>query len=91
MDTNTQKAREQTLTLCDRKILTLTGVKDVGSFNEECITVILDGSELVVKGSALHINKLSVDTGELAIDGKISSMIYSQSVTGGGLLKRLFK
>ncbi len=91
MDINSQKAREHNLALHDRRMLTISGVKDVGSFNEECVIVILDSGELAVKGSNLHISKLSVDTGELAIDGKISALIYSGNVTGGGFLKKLFK
>ena len=91
METNISKAREHTLTLRDQKVLTLSGVKDVGNFNEECVTVILDNGELVVKGSMLRISKLSVSTGELLIDGKISSLIYTQNNTDGGLLKKLFK
>lgn len=91
METNISKVREHTLSLQDRKVLTLSGVKDVGNFNDECVTVILDSGELVVKGSGLHISKLSVSTGELLIDGNISSLIYTQNNTGGGILKKLFK
>ncbi|MCR5635920.1 MAG: sporulation protein YabP [Clostridiales bacterium] len=91
METNMSKGREHTLNLRDRKVLTLSGVKDVGNFNDECVTVILDSGELVVKGSGLHISKLSVSTGELLIDGNISSLIYTQNNIGGGFFKKLFK
>ena len=78
------------LTLDNRSLLTLTGVEDVPGFDEQTITVRLSDCTLVVKGSGLHISKLSLDSGDVIIDGAISSLQYLGS-SSGSLRSRLFK
>ncbi len=65
--------------LKDRKNLTVTGVTDVDSFDESVITAYTDMGELTIKGSELKINKLSTETGELFVDGNISSLSYTDN------------
>ena len=78
------------LTLDNRRLLTLSGVEDVSGFDEQTVTVKLSDCTLVIKGSGLHISRLSLDTGDAAVDGKISSMQYLGS--GSGTLRsRLFR
>lgn len=82
------------LILENRKKLTLSGIADVDSFDEEAITLFTDTGTLEVKGEALHIHKLSVETGEVSIEGRIDSLFYSDgssSKTRGNLLSRLFR
>ena len=77
----------------DRKKLTVSGVNDIGSFDEQTIVAYTDMGELTVRGEGLHINKMSVDSGELAVEGEISALIYSEnenSKNGGGFFSRLF-
>lgn len=47
---------------------------------------------LVVSGESLHIGKLSLDGGELHVDGRIDALTYEDApeVRGGGLFSRLF-
>ncbi len=78
------------LTLDNRSLLTLTGVEDVPGFDEQTITVRLSDCTLVVKGASLHISKLSLDSGDVIIDGTISSLQYLGS-SSGSLRSRLFK
>ena len=78
------------LTLDNRSLLTLTGVEDVPGFDEQTITVRLCDCTLVVKGASLHISKLSLDSGDVIIDGTISSLQYLGS-SSGSLRSRLFK
>ena len=59
----------------DRRNLTVSGVSDVDSFDEQNITVFTDMGELAVRGYNLHINKLNIETGELTLEGEISSLI----------------
>ncbi|MCI8497621.1 MAG: sporulation protein YabP [Clostridiales bacterium] len=77
----------------DRKALTVSGVSDVDSFDDQTVVIFTDMGELTVRGSGLHISKLSVETGELTMEGSISQLSYSddQPHSGGGLLSRLFK
>ncbi len=64
------------LTLKDRKYLTVSGVTDVDSFDEIAIVAYTDIGELTIKGEELHINKLNTETGELTVEGRISSLSY---------------
>ncbi len=78
------------LTLDNRSLLTLTGVEDVPVFDEQNITVKLSDCTLAVKGSSLHISKLSLDSGDVVIDGKISALQYIGS-SSGSLRSRLLR
>ncbi|MBQ8503647.1 MAG: sporulation protein YabP [Clostridia bacterium] len=62
--------------LKDRKSLTVTGVTDVDSFDETAIIAYTDIGELTIRGTELKINKLSTETGELFVDGNVSSLSY---------------
>ena len=76
----------------DRKNLTVSGVSDVDSFDEQNITVFTDMGELAVRGYNLHINKLNIETGELTLEGEISSLTYTdEQQRGSGFFGRLFK
>ena len=80
------------LILEDRKHLNITGVLDIDSFDEMCVNLLTDLGQLCVKGSDLHINKLSVETGELVIEGEIQSLIYSdEAPRGSSLFSRIFR
>ena len=76
----------------NRKACTATGGPNVDSFDEQTTVAYTDLGELVVKGKNLHINKLNVETGELTLDGEISSLSYAEpQATGGGIFAKLFK
>lgn len=59
-----------------RKNLTISGVTDVDSFDERCIVLYTQMGELVIKGRELHINSMSVETGDMTIDGDIWALNY---------------
>lgn len=76
----------------DRKILTVSGVSDVDSFDEQTVIVFTDMGELTVRGSNLHINRLSVEVGELTVEGNIAALIYSdEAPKNGGFFSRVFR
>lgn len=79
------------LILENRKSISLAGVNEVGSFDEETVVIYTDYGELNIRGKALHINKLNLDSGEVSIDGEITSMIYTDNRPAGGLMSRLFR
>lgn len=62
--------------LKDRQELHLSGVTDVDSFDETGITAYTDMGELVISGENLHITKLSLESGELLVEGKIAALNY---------------
>ena len=61
----------------NREKITVTGVIDVSSFDEETISAETSMGFLTVKGENLHINKLNLDSGELLIDGNVNSVFYN--------------
>lgn len=81
----------QNLLLENRRVLTATGVSNVDSFDEQTIIAYTDLGQLIIKGTKLQINKLNIDTGELTLNGEISSMSYSENQPTGGFLTKLFK
>ena len=62
------------LTMEGREKLTVAGVEDVERFDENCIVMSTCAGTLVVTGEGLHIGKLSLDGGELHVDGRISTL-----------------
>ena len=82
--------RPHLMTLDNRKLLTLTGVEDVSGFDEQTISIKTADAVLVVKGSSLHISKLNLESGDVVIDGTISSLQYLGS-SSGSLRSRLFR
>ena len=81
-----------TLVLEERKHLTLSGVKDVESFDEQNIIAVTSLGEITVSGQGLKINRFSTEVGELAIDGEISGINYSDDApVQGGFFSRIFR
>lgn len=65
------------ITLENRNRLTLTGVEEVISFDDEKILLNTSLGSLTIKGSELKMNKLDVQNGDVIIVGMIGSMVYS--------------
>ena len=79
-----------------RESLAATGVVDVVSFDEEMVIAETELGMLIIKGTNLHVNRLNLENGELAIDGDIESLAYEDSAgyskgSGKSLLGKLFK
>ena len=77
----------------NRKTLTISGVTDVDSFDERCISLYTQMGELVIKGRELHINSVSVETGDMSIEGDIWALCYGDKDKNGTLsfLGKLFR
>ena len=79
------------LELVGRERLTVSGVEDVERFDDNGIVMSTSAGVLVVTGEDLHIGKLSLDGGELHVDGRIDSVAYEEGGREqGGFLRRLF-
>ena len=75
-----------------RQRLNLTGVEDVESFDEQSIVAVTTGGVLIIQGEALRIERLSLDVGELLVEGTISALAYEdEQKSSGGLFKRFFR
>ena len=84
----------QNLVLENRNKLSISGVLDVLSFDDQVVVLETELGLLTVKGDNLRINKLSIDTSEVIIEGDILSLTYSEkdvNKVGGSLLGKIFK
>ena len=79
------------LELIGRERLTVSGVEDVERFDETGIIMSTSVGTLVITGEDLHIGKLSLEGGELFVDGRIDSIAYEDAPNRqGGFFSRLF-
>ena len=76
------------LTLRERRELTMTGVTEVVSFEETAVVLHTALGTLTVQGSGLQLKTLSLEGGQVAVDGDISALIYEEPRLGGW--RRLF-
>lgn len=80
----------QNIILENRNKLSISGVNDVLSFDDQIVILETDLGMLTVKGDDLRINKLSIDTSEVVVEGNIYNLSYSEKQahksTGGSLL-----
>ena len=79
------------LTLNERKNLTMTGVSEVVSFDDTAVILHTGLGTLVVQGTDLQLKTLSLDGGQVAVDGKISALLYEEPRQAGSWLQRLFR
>ena len=84
----------QNLILENRNKLSISGVKDVLSFDDQVVIMETELGLLSVKGDNLKINKLSIDTSEVIVEGEINTLSYSdhsKKEQEGGLFSKIFK
>lgn len=82
---------EHKMLIHGRKSAQITGVNDVKSFDSMQIVLSTDQGGLLIKGDNLHVGKISLEKGEIDIDGRIDSFTYTnKGINKESLLKRLF-
>ena len=94
MNINVNPNIVQNLVLENRGKLSVSGVNDVLSFDDQVVMVDTELGLLTVKGENIRINKLSLDTAEVIIEGEMSSLAYSQNKqekSTGTILSKIFK
>lgn len=75
-----------------RAKLSVSGVTDVASFNEQEVVTETSMGTLIIRGEGLHMEKLSVDSGDVMITGRVDSLEYEDSApTSEGFFSRLFR
>ena len=76
----------------DRKSLTVSGVEDVERFDESTIVLSTSKGTMVVTGENLHIEKLSLDGGDLKVEGDVDAVTYEDDDAGRmGFFSRLLR
>jgi sporulation protein YabP len=71
-----------TLIVDSRSKITITGIIDVGCFNDQSVELVTDYGSIVIKGRDLHVKKVSVDSGEMSLEGAIDNIEYNQKMIG---------
>ena len=82
------------IVLENREKLSISGVLDVLSFDDQIVILETELGLLTVKGENLKINKLSIDTEEVIVEGDIFNLGYSEKdidKKAGGFLGKIFK
>ncbi len=79
------------LTLNERKNLTMTGVTEVVSFDETAVVLRTSLGTLEVLGRELQLKTLSLDGGQVCVDGHICSLIYEEPRSSNGFWGRFVK
>ena len=77
------------LQLNERKSLTMTGVTEVVSFDENAVVLQTSLGLLIVQGQQLSLKNLSLDGGQVAVEGSISALTYEEPRQSGW--RRLFR
>ncbi|MBQ7954750.1 MAG: sporulation protein YabP [Lachnospiraceae bacterium] len=94
-DITSAKQRVHKIMLTNRRTCTINGVSDVLSFDIHEILLETDQGMLMIKGDDLHVNRLTLEKGEVDIDGRIDSLAYSEATgyhnKSESFLTKLFK
>ena len=89
------KQRQHRLMLTGRSVCNLNGILDVLSFDLNEILLETEQGMLMIKGDDLHVNRLTLEKGEVDVDGRIDSFTYSDAGGSGhkgeSFLTKLFR
>lgn len=80
--------RPHCLSMENRQKAELTGVSQVLAFDENQVILLTDCGEISFSGENLHVTKLMLEEGQLTVEGKVDSVIYTQRSGRRGLLRR---
>ena len=81
---------QHALSLTRREALTVTGVTEVVSFEDDAVMLRTAMGDLLVQGRQLQLKELSVAGGQVAVEGTVCALIYEEARPSGGWLHRLF-
>lgn len=92
MNENSIQTKPHNVIIDNRRKMELTGVRDVSGFDEQTVSLITEMGGLVIKGTGLHITRLSLDTGDVTVEGNVNAMQYTTAGTPSkGLVSKLFR
>lgn len=87
--------KQHKVTMTNRHACALTGIKDVLSFDVHEVILETEQGMLAIKGEDLHVSRLSLDSGEVDVDGRVDSFAYSDTSgpghKGESLFAKLFR
>lgn len=91
-----EEKRVHRVTMEGRRSGTITGVSDVLSFDVGEVVLQTEDGLLMIKGEELHVSRLSLEKGEVDLDGKIDSLTYTgnhgkKTERNASLFRRMFQ
>ena len=86
-----KKPVNHSLIVENRKKFTISGIKDVISFDEETVVTESVLGRLVIKGEDLHILNFNTETYDLLGEGRIHALVYTANEQGGGFFSKIFR
>ena len=95
MEDLSSSTRIHKIAMTNRRSCVVSGVKDVLSFDIHEVLLETEQGMLLIKGDDLHVNRLTLEKGEVDVDGRIDSLTYSDVAATNhkneSLLTRLFR
>ncbi|MGN0691873.1 MAG: YabP/YqfC family sporulation protein [Oscillospiraceae bacterium] len=81
------------MSMTDRRTMTLTGVTDTERFDEDTIIIYTCAGMMTIKGRGMKVGELSLENGQLSLTGEINSVTYGDRDRTGktGMLGKLFR
>ena len=86
-----QFAMPHKLVLNERKLLTVTGVTEVVSFDDATVIAHTELGTLVVQGKDLQLKTLLPEGGQVTVEGPIATLMYEEPRPAGSLWQRLLR
>ena len=91
MEKGNEQEKKHALSMGVRRHISISGVTEVESFDEQTVILSTDCGEMTLEGEGLHIGTLDIARGVVEVDGKINGLYYSDSApVRRGLRAKLF-
>ncbi len=92
LESGVARIRTHNVHIDGREVITITAVKDVESFNDQEVQLVTDAGDLRIEGGNLHITRLSLEDGQVVVEGEIAALEYSEPAEQrGSLFSRMFR
>ena len=93
MNSENTSAGRHSIVMQDCMSLSISGVTDADSFDEQRIQLYTECGEMAVLGEGLHVNEMNVDSGRLTVEGTVTAIIYGDRARRRkpGFLSRLLR
>ena len=92
LESSALRIRTHCIHIDNRQLMSVTGVRDVISFNEQEVQLMTDAGELRIDGNELHVTKLTLEDGQVTLEGEVIALEYAEEQEErGGLFSRMFK
>ena len=72
-------AKKHSLSLESRNVLNITAVDEVVSFDEDLVSLAVGDSILNISGENLSVKNLSIDCGDITVNGFVTAMVYFEN------------